>query len=162
VSTFSQAPEASATERAAIPTATEVRTDRTRRWVSIIVTSLVLAWSVVEVISLLGRHTTGPELYGVLVAAIAVATGVLSLALVTSNRQRVLATAAALVLWAFVAIGGIAGSYAHIVGAPANEGPVDPRPRPIAAPLIFTGLGLVGGAALFYGQRLGAARIRES
>jgi hypothetical protein len=39
-----------------------------------------------------------------------------------------------------------------------GHGPVDLRPRPIAAPLIFTLLGLAGGAALFFGQR---ARIRR-
>ena len=33
------------------------------------------------------------------------------------------------------------------------HGPVDPRPRPAGAPLIFTLLGVVGGGALFYGQR---------
>jgi hypothetical protein len=42
---------------------------------------------------------------------------------------------------------------AHIVGPVAGHGPVDVRPRPVLAPLIFTTFALVGGAALFIGQR---------
>jgi hypothetical protein len=40
-------------------------------------------------------------------------------------------------------------------------GPVDPRPRPIAAPLVFTLLGIVGGTALFLGNRVAIRRVRN-
>lgn len=160
MSTLSQAPDVPASQQAA-SSGTSAAGDRTRFWVSFVVTGLVLAYSVVEVLSLLTRHTTGPQLYGVLVAVLAATAGIASLALVASRRTRLLASAAVLVLWIVVALGGIAGTYAHIVGAPPGEGPVDPRPRPVTAPLIFTALGVVGGAALFYGHRMSAARHRD-
>jgi 4-amino-4-deoxy-L-arabinose transferase-like glycosyltransferase len=128
----------------------------------LIMTLVVLGWSIKNLVSLGLTHTTGPELYGVLVAALAVGAGFLNLALLTSPRTRTWATAAVLVLWAVVALGGIAGSVAHIIGPVAGHGPIDPRPRPIAAPLFFTALGLAGGFALFLGQRIRARRIRES
>ena len=130
---------------------------RTRRFTLFVSTGLVLALSVAEFINLSGRHTVGAESYGLLIAGIAVAAGIFSLGLVLSPQTRVIATAAVLVLWAIVALGGIAGTYYHIVGVAPEYGPVDPRPRPIAAPLVFTLLGTVGGTALFFGQR-GAMR----
>jgi len=124
-----------------------------RRRVSIVVAIVVLAWSIVELASLLSRHTTGPELYGVVVAGLAVAAGVLNLALLRSDQRRLWATVAVLVLWGVVALGGLAGTVAHIIGPVAGHGPIDLRPRPIPAPLVFTLLGLAGGAALWFGQR---------
>ena len=159
MSTLTEAREAQASDRPSFESGTE--RDRTRFWISLVVTGLVTAYAVVEAISLLTRHTTGPEIYGVAVAIVAAGTGVLSLSLVASPRRRILASLAVLALWVVIALGGIAGTYAHIVGAPAGEGPVDPRPRPVSAPLIFTALGVVGGAALFYGQHLSATRLRD-
>jgi len=130
---------------------------QTRRRVSIITAIVVLGWSIVELVSLLSRHTTGPELYGVGVAGLAVAAGVLNLALLRSEQRRLWATVAVLVLWGVVALGGIAGTVAHVIGPVAGHGPIDLRPRPIPAPLIFTLLGLAGGSALWFGQR-GEAR----
>lgn len=134
---------------------------RTRRRVWILTAIVVLGWSIVELVSLLSRHTTGPELYGVGVACLAVAAGVLNLALLRSEQRRLWATVAVFVLWGVVALGGIAGTVAHIVGPVAGHGPIDLRPRPIPAPLIFTLLGLTGGAALWFGQRHGAAVERR-
>jgi hypothetical protein len=114
--------------------------------------ALVLALSVAEFINLAGRHTVGPESYGLLVAGIAVAAGIFSLGLVLTYQRRMIATAAVLVLWAIVALGGIAGTYYHVVGVAPEYGPVDPRPRPVAAPLIFTVLAVVGGTAVLIGQ----------
>jgi hypothetical protein len=74
----------------------------------------------------------------------------------------VLVLVAVLVVWAVVALGGIAGTVAHVVGPPIGEGPVDARPRPIPAPLVFTLLGLVGGAALLLGQRATFRSLRRS
>ena len=134
---------------------------RTKRRVWILTAIVVLGWSIVELVSLLSRHTTGPELSGVAVAGLAVAAGVLNLALLRSERRRLWATIAVLVLWAVVALGGIAGTVAHIVGPSGGHGPIDLRPRPIPAPLIFTLLGLAGGAALWFGQRSGARPTYE-
>jgi len=134
---------------------------RAGRFALFVTTALVLALSVAEFINLSGRHMVGAESYGLLVAGIAVAAGIFSLGLVLSPQRRVIATAAVLVLWAIVALGGVAGTYYHIVGVAPEYGPVDPRPRPIAAPLVFTLLGTVGGTALFFGQRAAIRRARN-
>jgi hypothetical protein len=126
---------------------------RAGRFALFVTSGLVLALSVAEFINLNGRHMVGAESYGLLVAGLAVAAGILSLGLVLSPQRRVIASAAVLVLWAIVAFGGLAGTYYHIVGVAPEYGPVDPRARPIAAPLVFTLLGTVGGTALFFGQR---------
>jgi hypothetical protein len=134
---------------------------RIRRLTLFVTTGVVLALSVAEFINLSGRHSVGAESYGLLVAGIAVAAGIFSLGLVLSSRRRVIATATVLVLWAIVALGGVAGTYYHIVGLAPEYGPVDPRPRPIAAPMVFTLLGVVGGTALFFGQRAAIRRARN-
>jgi hypothetical protein len=126
-----------------------------------VITALILALSVAVFINLSGRHTVGAEWYGLLVAGVAVVASIFSLGLVLSPQRRVIATAALLVLWAIVTFGGLAGTYYHIVGVAPEYGPVDPRPRPIAAPLVFTLLGTVGGTALFFGQRAAIRRARD-
>ncbi len=98
-------------------------------------------------------HHTGPELYGVLTAALSTGAAAANLALLRSPRVRLIATAAVVLLWAIVALGGVAGTIAHVVGPVPGHGPMDLRPRPIAAPLVFTLLGTVGAAALGLGQR---------
>jgi hypothetical protein len=129
-----------------------------RRGVAIVVAFVVLGWSIVEVVNLTAVHTTGPELYGVGVAVLAVVAGIASLVLLRSGERRLWPTVAVLIIWTVVAIGGLAGTVAHIVGPVAGHGPIDTRPRPIAAPLIFTVLGVVGAAALWLGQRRPAPR----
>jgi 4-amino-4-deoxy-L-arabinose transferase-like glycosyltransferase len=161
MSTLTRSTDAPARDGSTTSTASDEARDRTRRRVSLVVTVVVLGWSSLELINLGLTHTTGAELYGVAVAAVAVGAGALSLALLASTRRRVLASAAVLVLWAVIALGGAAGTVAHIVGPVPGDGPVDARPRPIAAPLVFTALGLLGGAALFYGQRAGTRHVRE-
>lgn len=135
--------------------------DRTVGRVSLVVSLVVFGWSLVELVSLSARHTIGPELYGVLAAALASGAGVANLALLRSPRAQVLVVIAVLVVWAVVAVGGVAGTVAHVAGAPIGEGPVDPRPRPIAAPLIFTLLGFFGGAALLAGKRATFRSLRN-
>src|SRR5262245_56106932 len=110
---------------------------------AIVAAVVVLGWSIVELGSLAVVHTTGAELYGLLVAALAVVGGVATLVLLRSSERRLWVAIPVLVLWAVVALGGLAGVVAHIVGPVAGHGPIDPRPRPTAAPLIFTALGLV-------------------
>jgi hypothetical protein len=140
---------------------TDKRQDRTRRLISLGLGVIVLVWSALELLNLTQVHTVGAEVYGVLVAAVAVVTGALSLWLLASGRRRLVATIATLMLWAVIALGGVAGSIAHVVGPSDGHGPVDSRPRPAGAPLIFTALGIVGGASLVYGQRLLPLRRRE-
>lgn len=126
---------------------------RAGRWAMLATAALVLALSVTEFVNLIGRHTIGAEIYGLLVAGAAVAAGICAFGLLVSRQRRVLATTAVLVLWAVVALGGVAGTYYHLVGVAAEYGPVDPRPRPVPAPLVFTLLGIAGGTVLFFGKR---------
>ncbi|HEU5316558.1 MAG TPA: hypothetical protein VFX49_10640 [Chloroflexota bacterium] len=113
----------------------------------------VLVWSIKYVVTLAFVHTTGAELYGVAVAALSTAAAVANLALLRSSRVQIAATAVLLVVWAVIALGGVGGTIAHIVGPVPGHGPVDLRPRPLAAPLMFTLLGCVGALALSLGQR---------
>jgi hypothetical protein len=153
MSSITPSVDAETLDRSPAPGRADQAGNRTRWWVWFVVTGIALAYSVVEVISLGSRHTTGPELYGVLVAILAAGAGIANLALLRSGRPHAFVTIAVLVLWAVIALGGVAGTMAHIVGPSAEYGPVDLRPRPTAAPLAFTLLGLVGGAALLFGQR---------
>jgi hypothetical protein len=120
---------------------------------------VVLGWSIKDTVTLAAVHHSGAELYGVLTAAISTGAAIANLALLRSPRVRLIATAAVLLLWTVVALGGVAGTIAHVVGPVPGHGPVDLRPRPIAAPLVFTLLGTVGAAALALGQR---ARMRAA
>jgi hypothetical protein len=128
-----------------------VRTIAARR--PLIVSVVVLGWSTKYLVSLGLTHTTGPEVYGVLTAAISAGAAIANIALLRAPRRRLVVPAIVLVVWALVAIAGLGGTIAHIVGPVAGHGPIDLRPRPIPAPLVFTVLGFVGGLALFVGQR---------
>ena len=114
---------------------------------------VVLGWSINYTVTLAVVHHTGAELYGVLTAAISTGAAAANLALLRSPRVRLIATGAVLLLWTVVALGGLAGTIAHVIGPVPGHGPMDPRPRPVAAPLVFTLLGIVGAAALALGQR---------
>src|SRR5689334_24730498 len=103
---------------------------------------VVFGWSLIETANLVAVHTTGPEIYGVLTAALATGAALANIGLLRSPRVRVIVTAIVLVVWVVVAFGGLAGTVAHIVGPVAGHGPVDLRPRPVAAPLVFTLLGV--------------------
>ena len=137
-----------------------VRAIATRR--SLIASVVVFGWSAKSLVSLGLSHTTGPEMYGVLTAAIATGAAATNIALLRSPRRRLVIPAIVLVVWALVALAGLGGTVAHIVGPVAGHGPVDLRPRPIPAPLVFTLLGLVGAAALFLGQRAANRRAQQA
>jgi hypothetical protein len=124
----------------------------------LIMSVAVLFWSTKNLPGLSLLHTNGPELYGVLTAAVAVGAAVANIAVLRSGRPEAIVTAALLVVWAVVAIGGLGGTIAHIVGPVAGHGFVDPRPRPVLAPLMFTLLGVVGGTALVLGRRAAGRR----
>jgi 4-amino-4-deoxy-L-arabinose transferase-like glycosyltransferase len=159
MSTLAQSDSASAPERFTPTARADDSRARSRRRIAVFMSLAVLAWAVVELTSLAFRHTTGPELYGVLVAALAVVAGVLNLVALNSPRGRLWAIVA-VVLWAVVALGGLAGLAAHVIGPSAEHGPVDLRPRPTLAPLVFTALGAVGGLVVIVGRRAGAYRSR--
>ena len=131
------------------PMASSGTRDRTRRRVALFVTFVITVWSLVELVDLGVKHTIGPEIYGVVTAALAIGAGVASGLLLRSSRPHTILTFALLALWALIAIAGITGTVAHIVGPVPGHGPVDLRPRPVAAPLIFTLFGLVGAGALW-------------
>ena len=129
---------------------------------SLLMSIAVLGWSIDYTVTLAVVHNTGPELYGVLTAALSTLAAVANLVLLRSPRVRLIATVAVVALWAVVALGGLAGTVAHIVGPVAGHGPMDLRPRPIAAPLVFTLLGSVGAAAVVLGQRMRIRRAGQS
>jgi hypothetical protein len=120
-----------------------------------------LGWSTKYLIGLGLDHVAGPVIYGVLVAALAVGAAVANLAVLRTARPQVAVTVVLLGVWAVVALGGIAGVVAHVIGPVAGHGPVDLRPRPVPAPLVFTLLGFVGAGALVLGQRAAIRRGRE-
>jgi len=159
MSTLTQPDSAAVPERLSLTEWADLARSRTRRRVAILASLAVLAWAIVELVSLASRHTTGPELYGVLVAALAVAAGILNLVALNAPRTWIWVLAA-VVLWAIVAIGGLGGVIAHLVGPSVEFGPVDPRPRPVLAPIVFTALGAVGGLVVIMGRRAGAYRTR--
>lgn len=131
-----------------------------RRFAPVMPASVILVLSAGELVTLARVHTTGSELYGVLAAAIAVATAAAGLVLIARGGRPTWAVAIVLVLWAIVALAGLAGVVAHIVGPVAGHGPIDPRPRPIAAPLGFTLRAVVGAVALFLARRLAVRQSR--
>jgi hypothetical protein len=134
-----------------------------RRTAALAVEAVVFIYALVEVASLAVRHTTGPEIYGVVVALLAAVAGGVSVALLASRKRWLIATALVVVLWIIVGLGGIAGAVVHATGTGPEAGVVDSRPRPQGAPLIFTALAVVGGGVLVYGKRgSGAARDRQS
>jgi len=136
---------------------------RLRRRIALVMAFLATAWSAVELGGLVVvDHTTGPEIYGLLVAALAVASGALTTVLLASSEARPWLVVLVLLGWAVVAIGGVGGTIAHIVGPGVGHGPIDPRERPIGAPLVFTAIGLMGSAALVWGRRMGIRRLLES
>jgi hypothetical protein len=132
----------------------ETPASRARRYAPRIVAIVVLGWSAVEVVGLLAAgHTVGAEVYGILVAVLALAAGLATVVLVMSSRPPLLAVGGVIVLWALIALGGLAGTVAHAVGPDPNHGPVDSRARPAGAPLVFTALGVLGAGALVYDTR---------
>jgi peptidoglycan/LPS O-acetylase OafA/YrhL len=136
--------------------------DQTRHRVALLVAFAITAWAVVEFIDLGVKHTTGPEIYGVLTAALTIGAGIAGVVLLRSARPHAIPTLAVLALWGVIAMAGIAGTVAHVVGPVPGHGPVDVRPRPVAAPLIFTLFAVVGGGALVVGKRPRIGRVLGS
>jgi len=144
------------------PAASSEARDRLMTRVCFVITLAVAVWSALELVNLAGRHTTGAELYGVLTAGLATFAGAASGVLLRSPQGRGLFTVIVLVIWAVIALAGIAGVAAHLIGPVPGHGPIDIRPRPVLAPLVFTLLGSTGGAALYVGRRAGLRRNRST
>jgi hypothetical protein len=125
-----------------------------RQRAALIASAALFIWAAVELVSLLQRHTTGPEIYGLVVAALAAIAAAGNVWFLRSNERRAWYVVALIVVWVVIALGGVAGVVAHIVGPVADHGPVDVRPRPISAPLVFTAMGAVGALALWLGRRV--------
>src|SRR5512143_1704872 len=89
---------------------------------SLLVSVVVLGWSIDYTVTLALVHNAGPELYGVLVAALSTAAAVANLVLLRAPRVRLVVGAAVVVLWAVVAFGGIAGTIAHVIGPVPGHG----------------------------------------
>ena len=151
--------QATDTPSASAPAAPIALRDKWRRPVSIGIVFVLFIWSVVELVNLAVVHTVGPEIYGVLVAFLAVVASALSLVLLVRAKRQVFGAIAVIALWAIVGLGGIAGAYYHAVGVDPKYGVVDSRPRPAGSPLIFLAFGLAGFSAIYYGQRLSAVRL---
>ena len=101
---------------------------------------------------LLVNHTIGEEIWGPIVASAALAVGVFSLVYLAADGRSRGIRFALLAFWAAVAFLGYGGYNDHRLPRPADT-LTDQRPRPPLAPLAFTVLGIVGGAALFLGSR---------
>jgi len=128
-----------------------------RHRAALIASAALLLWAAVELVSLVQRHTAGPEIYGLMVAALAVAAAAGNLWLLGSAARSTWFAVALAVVWAVIALGGLAGVVAHIVGPGVGHGPVDVRPRPVGAPLVFTAMGASGVLALWFGRRAAAS-----
>lgn len=133
-------------------TATQVASrDRARRralWVTAALT--VFAIGLLADL-LLVVHTNGEEIWGPITAALAAATGVLSLAILAIRGRNRAARYAVIALWLTVAFFGFGGYNSHRL--PLPDGTVDSRPRPPLAPLVFTGIGIAGAVVLRSGTK---------
>jgi hypothetical protein len=120
----------------------------------VLVTAVASVASAVILLILIADHTTGGEIDGVLVAGLAVATGLGGLAsLVRHAAGRRLV----LVLWLLVAAGGGMGYLDHAELPKPGHAVIDDRPRPPFAPLVFTVIGLAGVATVISRPRLAPA-----
>ena len=133
-----------------------------QRDVARLVTAVVAVGCAMVFVRLLGTHTTGGEIDGVIVAAAGVAAAVLSLAFLAAHRRRTVAGASRRRTggpWS--AAPAVAPAHRRrdrrLPGSLARSGArhpfSDPRPRPPLAPLVLSGLGIAGAAALVAGSR---------
>jgi hypothetical protein len=115
-------------------------------------TALITVGSLLVLMVLQGvHHTTGGEIDGIIVAALGVVTGGLSLAFLAIPGRHRIVLGVLVALWVAVALGGIGGYADHAKAVTAAS--ADQRARPALAPLVFAAFGLVGAAALIVGRR---------
>ncbi len=114
--------------------------------------ALTLGSLLVLIDLLLVGHTTGEKIWGPVVAASGTLVGLLSLVyLATAGRNR-MARVVLILLWAMVAFFGYGGYNDHRLAGRADTASGHRTPPPLA-PLVFTGFGLAGGAALYTGSK---------
>lgn len=122
------------------------------RWASVVLTAFLSVGCLIVLLLLLSvRHSTGGEIDGIAVAALGVGTGVFSLVLLSLPGRHRIALGILVALWVGVALGGISGYSNHAKAISSTS--ADQRARPPLAPLIFTGFGIAGAAALVVGGR---------
>lgn len=125
--------------------------DRTRRR-ALIVTSVVTLVSLgLFADLLLVGHTNGEEFWGPITAASTALVGALSLAFLAVRGRYRPARIGLFALWLTIAFFGLGGYNSHRL--PLPDGTVDSRPRPPLAPLVFTGMGIVGAFSLRSGTK---------
>jgi hypothetical protein len=101
---------------------------------------------------LLVGHTTGGQIWGLVTAATATLTGVLSLAFLAHRGRSRAARIGLFALWLTVAFLGFGGYNDHRLSRPADK-VMDQRQRPPLAPLVFTGMGIAGAVVLRSGTK---------
>ncbi len=126
--------------------------DRRRRLAMRATAAITAGCLVVLAMMLANRHTTGEEIWGVLVAVSGAIVGGLSLAYLATSRRSRAARFGLIALWATVAFFGYGGYNDHRLPRPADT-MSDQRDRPPLAPLIFTAWGIAGAVALQIGPR---------
>jgi len=100
---------------------------------------------------LVAGHTSGEELWGPVTAASSALVAALSLVYLAVRARNRATRIALYALWATVAFFGYGGYNDHRLPVPA--GVVDSRPRPPLAPLVFTGMGVMGAVNLRSGAK---------
>ena len=119
---------------------------------ALLVTSVVTLGSLAMLGDLLlVGHTNGEEIWGVVTAAVAALTGVLSLVVLLRRSRSRAARFGLIALWLTVAFFGFGGYNSHRL--PLPDGTTDGRPRPPLAPLVFTGFGIAGALAVRSGSK---------
>ncbi len=150
MSSISQANPVTAGARAT-PATSDAARDRARRRAMRITTGITIVSLALLVDLLLVNHTTGEEIWGPITAAMTALTAGLSLVFLAVRGRSRLARFALYALFATVAFFGFGGYNSHRLAGP--EGTVDSRPRPPLAPLMFTGMGIVGAVILRSGTK---------
>jgi peptidoglycan/LPS O-acetylase OafA/YrhL len=136
----------------ATPAISDATRDRVRRRAMRVTAGITVISLALPVDLLLVNHTTGEEIWGPITAGMAALTGGLSLVFQAVRGGRRVARWALYALYATVAFLGFGGYNDHRLPRPADT-VTDQRERPPLAPLVFTGMGIVGAVTLRAGTK---------
>jgi hypothetical protein len=120
--------------------------DRARRRALVVTSVITLAAVGLFADLLLVGHTSGEELWGPITAVATAVVGSLSLVFLAARGHNRAVRIGLIAGWLTIAFFGFGGYNSHRL--PLPDGTVDSRPRPPLAPLIFTGMGIVGAFSL--------------
>jgi peptidoglycan/LPS O-acetylase OafA/YrhL len=151
MSTILNADHATAGVRAT-PAGSDATRDRVRRRAMRITIGITVVSAAVLVDLLLVGHTTGEQIWGPITAGLAALTGGLSLAFQAVRGRSRAARWALYALFATVAFFGLGGYNDHRLLRRADA-PTEQRQPPPLAPLMFTGMGIVGAVTLRSGAK---------